>query len=64
MRGGRGGEAGGNAGNDFDMDAGGAEGFDFLGGSAEEQRVAAFQADDGFVFVRGIDEERVDFRLR
>src|SRR5579871_2310212 len=55
--GGRRGEGGGDAGDDFEGDVGGAEGVEFFGGAAEERGVAAFEADDDFVFgfLRGGD---------
>jgi hypothetical protein len=61
--GGRGSERGGDAGDDFEGNVGGAKGFDFFGGAAEEERVASFEADDGLMFVGGGNEERVDVVL-
>jgi len=43
-------ESGGDAGDDFEIDFGFAEGLDFFGGAAEEERVASFEADYDFVF--------------
>ncbi len=63
LRGSRGSEGRGDAGNDFEINVGGAHGVDFFGGAAEQERVAAFEANDDLVFARGVDEERVDFRL-
>ncbi len=61
--GGGGGKGGGDAGNDFKRDVGSAQGFDFFGGAAKEERVATFEADDDFVLTGGVEEKRVNVLL-
>jgi hypothetical protein len=56
-------EGGGDAGDDFEIDFGFAEGLDFFGGAAEEERVASLQADYDFVFGGVGEEEGVDVLL-
>ena len=41
----------------FERNVGRVKGFDFLGGSAKEKRVASFETDNGFAFGSGVDEE-------
>jgi hypothetical protein len=64
FRGGGGAERSRNTWHDFEIDGGFAESLDFLGGAAEEHRVATFETDDNFVRSSGGDEERVDVALR
>jgi hypothetical protein len=56
-------EGGGDAGDNFEIDFGFAEGLDFFGGAAEEERVTSFEADYDFVFGSVGEEERVDVLL-
>ena len=56
-------EGGGDAGDYFEIDVGFAEGLNFFGGAAEEERVASFEADYDFVFGGVGEEERVDVGL-
>jgi len=64
LRCGSGTEGGRDAGNDFEIDMRGAESSDFFGGAAEQERVAALEANNGGVFLRRGDEQGVDFVLR
>jgi hypothetical protein len=57
---GGGGHRGGDAGHDFDLDAGFLERAQFLVGAAEQHRVAAFQAHDALVAAGAIDQLFVD----
>ncbi len=61
--GGRSGECGGNAGNDFDGDAGFAKSAKLVGGAAKKKRITALEANDGAIAAGAIDKERVDVVL-
>jgi hypothetical protein len=56
-------ESGGNAGNELEVDASGAQGLDFFGGTAEQERVATLETNDDLVFCGGSDQERVNVVL-
>src|SRR6266496_4209016 len=57
-------DAGRDAGNDLDGNAGRAQGVELLAAPAEKERIAAFQPDDGLASLSPLDEERVDLLLR
>ncbi len=57
------GEGGGDAGDDFKRDVGGAEGFHFLVGAAEDEGVAGLETQDGAACVCMLKHEGVDAGL-
>ena len=54
-----GGNPGGDAGNDLDIDAGIAQRGDLLAAAAEDQRIAAFQPHHGLAGARALDHQRL-----
>jgi hypothetical protein len=62
--GGGGGKGGGDAGDDLERHAGFGERGHLFGGAAEDERVAALEANDAAIGARVLDHERVDFFLR
>jgi hypothetical protein len=57
------GEGSGNSGDDLEGDRVLAEEGDLLGGAAEDERVAGFEADDGAFVASVLEEQLVDPRL-
>src|SRR4029453_13651497 len=53
----------GDAGHDLDRDAGPATGIDLLGGTAEDQGIAALETHDATAVARKPDHQRVDVVL-
>ena len=49
---------GGDAGHDFERDAGGLQGEGFLAAAAEHERIAALQAHHPHALTRGFDQQR------
>ena len=56
--------SGGDAGDDFEGDAGSCQNFQFLAATPEDEGVAAFEADNGKAFARQVDQQPVDRLLR
>ena len=61
---GRRGERGGDAGHDLERNAGVDERLGLLAAAAEDERIAALEADDGFALAREADERALDVALR
>ena len=57
-------EGRGDAGHDLERDAGIGQGFGFFAAAAEDEGVAAFEADYGESAARAVDEHAADFVLR
>ena len=60
---GRGGDPGGDAGDDLERDAGGGQRLGLLAAAAEDERVAALEPDDAAPRLRALDHQRLDLRL-
>ena len=63
LRGGGAAERGGNTWDDFDVDIGGAERFDFFAATTEDEGVAALEAHDALAGLRGFNHATLDFVL-
>src|SRR5262245_8662943 len=56
--------AGGDAGDDFDVNARRAKRVELFAATAENQRIATFQTNNGLPGKRALDQQRVDLILR
>src|SRR5215468_10350013 len=60
----RGGNSGGDAGDDLNGDAGCTQRLELLAASAEDERIPAFEPHHGLPGARAFDEEYIDLLLR
>src|SRR5271157_5461446 len=56
-------ERGGDAGDDFERDAGGGQRFGLFAAASEDERVAAFESDYGEAASRALDQHGADLFL-